>query len=222
MCTQVWPRPDIYGQGQVTELPKLRKLHFSRSISSAVFAWSSKLMVGGDSMGSGLQLVRARFSNFLIGKLSREFKLRGMKFRKSLHWLMLQLVIVIAGRLQQTVHAGGDDCQPPCGAFLFCACCLWLWLGPLAVWQNPKGKGQFLFFSHCQCIVMHSLQKGIIQSPIMSYSRRNHSVAGAFNADRIGQEGDDGSAVCQCGRSVIYNCFVMAALGSRCRHIFIL
>jgi len=35
---------------KVTELPKLRKLHFSRSISSAVFAWSSKLMIDGDSI----------------------------------------------------------------------------------------------------------------------------------------------------------------------------
>jgi len=31
---------------KVTELPKLRKVHFSRSIFSAVFAWSSKVMVG--------------------------------------------------------------------------------------------------------------------------------------------------------------------------------
>jgi len=35
-------------------------------------------MVAGDSMGPGLQLVRARFSNFLLGKLSREFKFPGM------------------------------------------------------------------------------------------------------------------------------------------------
>jgi len=63
---------------KVTELPKLRKLHFSRSISSAVLAWSSKLMVVGDSMGPALQLAGARFSNFLLEKLSREFKLRGM------------------------------------------------------------------------------------------------------------------------------------------------
>ena len=33
-------------------------------------------MVGGHSMGPGLQLVGARFLNFLLGKLSREFKLR--------------------------------------------------------------------------------------------------------------------------------------------------
>jgi len=59
----------------VTALLQLRKLHFSTSISSTVLAWSSKLMVDGDSMGPGLQLVRARFSNLLLGKLSREFKL---------------------------------------------------------------------------------------------------------------------------------------------------
>ena len=46
---------------KVTELPKLRKVHFSTSISSAISAWSSKLMIGGDSMGPGLQLVGARF-----------------------------------------------------------------------------------------------------------------------------------------------------------------
>jgi len=60
---------------RVTELPKLRKVHFSTSISSAVFAWSSKVMVGGDSTGPGLQLIGARFLNFLPGKLSQEFKL---------------------------------------------------------------------------------------------------------------------------------------------------
>ena len=32
-------------------------------------------MVVGDSMGLGLQLVGARFLNFLLGKLSQEFKL---------------------------------------------------------------------------------------------------------------------------------------------------
>jgi len=33
-------------------------------------------MVSGHSMGPGLQLVGAQFFNFLLGKLSREFKLR--------------------------------------------------------------------------------------------------------------------------------------------------
>jgi len=32
-------------------------------------------MVGGHSMGLGLQLIGGRFLNFLLGKLSREFKL---------------------------------------------------------------------------------------------------------------------------------------------------
>jgi len=35
-------------------------------------------MADSNSMGHGLQLVRAQFSNFLLGKLSRQFKLRGM------------------------------------------------------------------------------------------------------------------------------------------------
>jgi len=80
------PRPDVRAsmtstrskvKVKVMELVKLRKLRFSRSIS-VIFAWSSKLMVGGDRMGPGLQLVGARFSNFLLGKLSREFRLRRM------------------------------------------------------------------------------------------------------------------------------------------------
>jgi len=33
-------------------------------------------MVDGHSMGPGLQLVGAQFFNFLLGKLSRQFKLR--------------------------------------------------------------------------------------------------------------------------------------------------
>jgi len=62
---------------KVTELQKLQKLHFSAPISSAVLAWSSKrMMIGDDSMGPGL--VGARFLNFLLGTLSREFKLRRM------------------------------------------------------------------------------------------------------------------------------------------------
>ena len=63
---------------KVTELPNLRKVHFSRPVCSAVFACSSKLMIGCESMEPGLQLVGARFSNFLRRKLSRQFKLRRM------------------------------------------------------------------------------------------------------------------------------------------------
>jgi len=35
-------------------------------------------MVGGHSMGPELELVGARFLNFHLGKLSREFKLRSI------------------------------------------------------------------------------------------------------------------------------------------------
>jgi len=56
----------------------LQKVHFSRSVSSTGYVWSSKLIVSGHSLGPGLQLIRARFLNFLLGKLSREFKLRPM------------------------------------------------------------------------------------------------------------------------------------------------
>ena len=42
---------------KVMELLKLRKLHISRSISSAFLTCSSKLMVDSDSMAPSLQLV---------------------------------------------------------------------------------------------------------------------------------------------------------------------
>ena len=41
-------------------------------------AWSSKVMVYYDNMAPILQLVIARFLNFLLSKLSRDFKLRGL------------------------------------------------------------------------------------------------------------------------------------------------
>ena len=74
----------------VTDLLQLRKLHFSTSVSSTVLARSSKLMVDGDSMGPGLQLVRARFSNLLLGKLSREFKLCRMSWNSNGHALVVR------------------------------------------------------------------------------------------------------------------------------------
>ena len=41
-------------------------------------------MAGGDSMGSGLQLVGARFWNFHLGKLSQEFKLCPMSILRDI------------------------------------------------------------------------------------------------------------------------------------------
>jgi len=60
---------------KVTRLLKFQKLHYSRSISSAILGWNSKLMIDYDSMGPNLQPVEARFSHFLLRKLSQEFKL---------------------------------------------------------------------------------------------------------------------------------------------------
>ena len=53
-------------------------MYISMYISSATFAWSSILTVDIDSMGPGLQLLGGQFSNFLLGKVSLEFKLHGM------------------------------------------------------------------------------------------------------------------------------------------------
>jgi len=53
-------------------------MYISTYISSATFTWSSKLTVDIDSMGPGLQLLGGQLLNFLLGKVSLEFKLHGM------------------------------------------------------------------------------------------------------------------------------------------------
>ena len=53
-------------------------MYISTYISSSTFAWSSKLTVDIDSMGPDLQLLGGHFSNFILGKVSTEFKLHGM------------------------------------------------------------------------------------------------------------------------------------------------
>jgi len=83
---------------KVTELPKLRKVHFSRSISSAISARSSKLMVDGHSMGPGLQLVGARFLNFHLGKLSREFKLRPISIFDEIQMAIFRYCVMLQSR----------------------------------------------------------------------------------------------------------------------------
>jgi len=83
---------------KVMELPKLQKVHFSRSISSAGFAWSSKLMVGGHSMGPGLQLVRAHFFNFILGKLSREFKLHHLSIFHEIQMAIFPYCVMLQSR----------------------------------------------------------------------------------------------------------------------------
>ena len=81
------PRPDMRTsltstrskvKGRVTELPKLRKVHFSRSISSAGFLWTLNWLLV--VIIWDLDFVRARFLNFLLGKLSREFRFHGCQY----------------------------------------------------------------------------------------------------------------------------------------------
>jgi len=43
-------------------------------------------MIGGDSMGPDLQRVGARFSNFLLGKLSRQFKVPQCRYFTKFKW----------------------------------------------------------------------------------------------------------------------------------------
>jgi len=77
ICVPMLPWPDPRSRSR-SQLLKFRKLHFSMYISFAIFTWSSKLMVDHDSTGPSLQLVWARFSNFLFRKLSCEFILHGL------------------------------------------------------------------------------------------------------------------------------------------------
>jgi len=63
---------------KVTDFLNFRKLHFSTyvtSISSAILAWSSKLMVDYDNMGPSL---RSQISEFLPSWRSRDFEVRKM------------------------------------------------------------------------------------------------------------------------------------------------
>jgi len=51
VCTSV---TSTWSKVKVTQLQKFRKLHFSKSISSTILVWSSKLMVDYDNMGPSL------------------------------------------------------------------------------------------------------------------------------------------------------------------------
>jgi len=52
-------------------------------------------MVGGDSMGPALQLVGARFLDFLLGKLSREFKLRRMSLFHEIQMAIFRYCVML-------------------------------------------------------------------------------------------------------------------------------
>jgi len=100
----IWPRPDRKSRSRsrrfwISEI--CRKSHFSRSISSAILAWSSKLMVDHDKTGPSLQLFGTRFLNFSTSWWSRDFEVHEMLI------------------------------SPESTAFYLCSgwgWCLWLWL----------------------------------------------------------------------------------------------
>ena len=103
---------------KVTELLKFQKLHFSGSISFAILAWSSKLMVDYDNMGPSLQLIRERFLNLLLSKLSRDFKLCGMSILRDFQRAIFPYC--------WTLESRGQVCWQ---SYMYCTC--WYDLDPI-------------------------------------------------------------------------------------------
>jgi len=98
------------------ELLKLRKLHFSRCMSSAIFTWSSKLMADRDMWDPcSLHLVRARFLNFLVRKLSHEFKLCGLsilhKFQMAIFPYSPSAILACSSKLMVDYDSMGPSLQ---------------------------------------------------------------------------------------------------------------
>ena len=100
-------------------------MYISTYISSATFAWSSKLMVDIDSMGPGLQLLGGQFSNFLLGKVSLEFKLHGMSIFRDIQmatyfgtgWCYSHMVGYAAGLSGSILYLSSMAC---CGWMIIC------------------------------------------------------------------------------------------------------
>jgi len=74
-------------------------------MSSATFAYCSKLTVDVDSMGPGLQPVGARFSNFFLGKVSLQFILHGTSI---FHDIQMATYFVTAWRYSHMVGYAGS------------------------------------------------------------------------------------------------------------------
>ena len=55
-------------------------------------------MVGGHSMGPGIQLVGARFLNFHLGKLSREFKFRPISIFHEIQMAIFRYCVTLQSR----------------------------------------------------------------------------------------------------------------------------
>jgi len=52
-------------------------------------------MINGDSMRPGLRLVRAQFFNFLLGKLSREFKHRQISIFNEIQMAIFRYCVML-------------------------------------------------------------------------------------------------------------------------------
>jgi len=108
---------------------------FSMAISSAILAWSSKLMVDYDNMGPILQLLGARCLNVLLSTPSRDFKLRVMSilqdFQRAIFlcylrleshgrvcWYVLCMLILSWPDPRSWSRSHGDDHQFPSRAFI--------------------------------------------------------------------------------------------------------
>jgi len=87
---------------KITDLLKFQQLHFSTSTSSAVLACHRS---HAQLMGDVITIVRDLVYSFLEPDFCISPPIGGHVTSKF--------------RPQQAVHAGGDDRQPPCGAFYF-------------------------------------------------------------------------------------------------------
>jgi len=107
LCMLIWPWPNPRSRSRSPGFwssENCQKLHFPRSVFSAISAWSSKVMVDHDSTRPILQLVGAWFSNFLLRKLSYEFKIAECHHHTSFKWLYF----CIAWNLSHTVGRAGS------------------------------------------------------------------------------------------------------------------
>jgi len=137
---------------KVMQLLKFQKWHFPRSISSAILAWSSKLMVDFDSMGPKLQLVRALLCSFLLRKLSCDFKLHGMSILPKGHISMLlearvtwSYMLVVSYVLCMLIWPWPDPKWRSQG-FRSSENCTFQSLSP-PIWRAAPNFGRFLNFS---------------------------------------------------------------------------
>jgi len=133
-------------------LLQFQKLQFSESTFSAVLAWSSKLMVDDDSMGPSLHLVVARFTNFLLRKLSHEFKLTQCPHYTNFKWPYFRIAWGRVTRLGTLV--------------VLQLLCMLIWS-----WPDPRSRSRLRgFWSSKNCRKMHFLRS--VSSAISAWSSK--------------------------------------------------